>query len=58
LFDTFKGLTKPIKYDYSTNVPVYHMNNKQVIKEWKSRQTSDNSSTWCYCSLEDIKKIL
>ena len=56
MFDTYEGLTKPGKYDYSTKNPVYHMSNKKVIDTWKHRQTGNNSSTWCYCSLEDVKK--
>ena len=56
MFDTYEGLTKPGKYDYSTDNSVYHMNNQQVINNWKHHQTGDNSSTWCYCNLEDVKK--
>ena len=55
MFDTFEGLTKPGKYDYSTNDPVYHMNNKQVIKNWEINRTGENSSKWCYCSLDNVK---
>jgi hypothetical protein len=56
MFDTYEGLTRPGKYDYSTDNPVYHMNNQQVIDFWKQSQTGDNSSTWCCCNLEEVKK--
>ena len=55
MFDTYEGLTKPGKYDYSTKNPVYHINNKKVIKIWESKKTGINSSSWCYCSLEDVQ---
>ena len=56
MFDTYEGLTKPGKYDYSSADPVLRMNNQKVIKTWKAHQTGENSSTWCYSSLEDVKK--
>ena len=56
MFDTYEGLTRPGQYDYSTKDPVYHMDNKKVIEEWESHQTGENTSKWCYCSLEDVKK--
>jgi len=56
LFDTFEGLTKPGKYDYSTKDPVYHMDNYTVIKEWERQQINENTNRWCLCSLENVKK--
>lgn len=55
MFDTYEGLTKPGKYDYTTDNPIFHMNNQEVIEYWKHTQTGNNSSTWCYCSLEEVK---
>jgi len=56
MFDTYEGLTRPGQYDYSTTDPVYHMDNEKVIKEWESQQTGENTSKWCYCSLENVKQ--
>jgi hypothetical protein len=56
MFDTYEGLTKPSKYDYSTNDPIFHMDNKSVIENWEAQKTGENTSKWCYCSLEDVKK--
>jgi len=56
MFDTYEGLTKPGEYDYSTNDPIFHMDNKSVIENWESQKTGENTSKWCYCSLEDVEK--
>jgi len=56
MFDTYEGLTKPGKYDYSTKDPIYHMDNSKVLETWNSMKTGENQSNWCYCNLEDVKK--
>ena len=57
MFDTYEGLTKPGKYDYSTKDALYEMNNKKVIEAWESQKTGKNTSKWCYCNLENVKKM-
>jgi O-methyltransferase len=54
MYDTYEGLTKPGEYDYSLN-PSF-MNNEKVIETWKKKQTNENRSDWCCCSLEQVKK--
>jgi O-methyltransferase len=56
MYDTYEGLTKPGKYDYSTENPLCHRTNKQIIDEWNSLKTTENRSTWCYVPLEVVKK--
>ena len=55
MFDTYEGLTKPGKYDYSTDDPVYHMNNAEVMATWEANKTAGDVNIWCYCSLENVK---
>ena len=55
MFDTFEGLTKPGKYDYSTKNPSFHMDNDTVIKTWESHVISENKNKWCYCGMENVK---
>jgi len=57
MYDTYEGLTKPGQYDYSTENPIYHMDNKKVIETWESKKTGENTSSWCYCSLENVTPL-
>ena len=56
MFDTYEGLTKPGKYDYSTKDSKYHMTNEEILSCWKSQKIDENVNGWCYCSLPQVKK--
>ena len=55
MYDTYEGLTEPGKYDYSTDDPIYHMDNEAVINHWKKYKVSEETNGLCYCSLEQVK---
>ena len=38
MFDTYEGLTKPSKYDYTTKDAKFNMDNEAVIKHWESKK--------------------
>jgi len=44
LYDTFEGMTKPGGMDGAAE-----------LAEWESKRLSDNSSSWCNSSLEEVK---
>ena len=50
LFDTFAGMTEPQKYDKKLE------SGKSAIETYNSSKT-DFGSSWCYGSLEDVKKL-
>jgi hypothetical protein len=58
MFDTYEGLTKPGKYDYTRKNAKYNMSNESVIKNWEVKKVSEKTNKWCYCSLEDVKNNL
>ena len=49
LFDTFTGMTKPSKKDISIfGIP--------ASETFENMRITDNSSNWCYASLDEVKK--
>ena len=51
LFDTFEGMTKPQDVDVSyTGV--------KATKKFEKRKITNNSSNWCYASLDDVKRAM
>lgn len=51
LYDTFTGMTKPGEIDVSSN-------GKPAFDEFSKRKTSEDSSTWCLSSLDEVKNNL
>lgn len=49
LFDTFEGMPKPSKIDIK-------INGTKASKKFQMKRINDNSSDWCYSSLEDVKQ--
>lgn len=47
LYDTFEGMTAPTEHDVSNK-------GTKAADKFKKRQTSTDSSTWCYASLEEV----
>lgn len=62
MYDTFQGLTKPSKYDYTTkDASIYKMDNNTVIDYWDKQKIANNSkyvNAWCYAPLEKVKNRL
>jgi hypothetical protein len=58
LFDTFEGLTEPGEFDYSCEGARYAASRAEVWNTWKENQTTSGQNTWCYCSLEEVKRNL
>ena len=56
MYDTYQGMTKPGKYDYTTETGLYQMNKIQVFDHWSNEKIDKNINNWCYCSLEEVKK--
>jgi hypothetical protein len=51
LFDTFEGMPKPSDLDVA-------FNGTRAAKIFTEKQLNDDSSTWCYGSLEEVKEIV
>ncbi|MCX7591029.1 MAG: TylF/MycF family methyltransferase [Kiritimatiellae bacterium] len=51
LFDTYEGMPEPGALDVSFDGLCAH-------EEYKRRRRRDNTSTWCYASLEEVRKNL
>jgi len=51
LYDTFTGMTKPGEIDVSSS-------GKPALNEFSKRKTSEDSSTWCLSSLDEVKENL
>ena len=59
LFDTFEGLPKPSKYDYTCdNATLFKMNHEEVLKFWQDRRIHDEASDWCHCNINYVKNRL
>ena len=56
MYDTYEGLVKPGKYDYSTIDPIFHMNNNEVMQMWEQHIENEKINRWCYCSLDKVKQ--
>ncbi len=51
LFDTFEGMTRPTGKDISYG-------GERAIESWAAQRREDESSSWCHCSLEDVKQAM
>jgi hypothetical protein len=51
LFDTFKGMTKPLDVDV-------HASGQAAMTEFVQEQTGEDSSAVCYASLDDVKSAM
>ena len=52
LYDTFEGMTKPTKEDYSK------IELNDPLTTFENLKNDDNSSNWCYASLDEVKNNL
>lgn len=48
LFDTFEGMTAPTEHDISHS-------GTTAAEKFEKRRTGDDSSNWCYASLEEVR---
>jgi O-methyltransferase len=51
LYDTYEGMTKPSEVDV-------HFKGQPAVIEFERTKTGDDSSGWCYASLEDVQRNL
>ena len=51
LYDTYEGMTKPSKFDSSKR-------SGSAIKKFKEYKLGNNSSDWCFASIEEVKNNL
>ena len=59
LYDTFGGLVKPSKYDYTCkNAKLYQMNEGEVYNTWKANIIDEKTNKWCYTPLETVQMRL
>jgi hypothetical protein len=59
MYDTFKGLTKPTKYDYTTPYsPHYIMNSNEVFDYWSKHIIDDQTNNWCFTPLHEVQTRL
>ena len=59
LFDTFSGLTEPCDNDYACTEtgPINEFKTSNDLKTfWDNKQINDTTNSWCYCTLENVKK--
>lgn len=59
LYDTFGGLVKPSKYDYTCkNAKLYQMDENEVYNTWKTNIIDEKTNKWCYTPLETVQMRL
>ena len=59
LYDTFGGLVKPSKYDYTRqDSKIYQMNKEEVYNKWKKHIIDEKINEWCYTPLEKVQNRL
>lgn len=59
LYDTFGGLVKPSKYDYTRpDAQLYQMNAEQVSRTWASQIIDEKTNSWCYTPLTVVQHSL
>ena len=51
LFDTFEGMTRPTEKDISHD-------GERAIESWTAQRRENGASSWCHCSLEDVKQAM
>lgn len=52
LYDTFEGMSAPTFHDVAID------GGSDVKQEWERTKKSDDSSTWCYADIEDVKRTM
>jgi O-methyltransferase len=59
LYDTFAGLVKPSRYDYTCkDAKLYQMDRFEVFEKWKENILDEKTNGWCYTPLEKVQARL